>query len=126
MSEIQFAEIVELIKNTQINALRIVNTKLINLYWKVGSYISKQLSNANWGEKKVDELADFIRTSHPGLRGFNRRGLYRMKLFYETYSNMKFVTLGMSQNKIADNQHGTIMSSPMSQLEAAEFLFGST
>jgi predicted nuclease of restriction endonuclease-like (RecB) superfamily len=120
MSEIQFAEIVELIKNTQSNALRIVNTELINLYWKVGSYISRQLSNANWGEKKVDELADFIQKSHPGLRGFNRRGLYRMKLFYETYSNMNFVTSPMSQNKIADNQHSTIVSSPMSQLEAVD------
>ena len=33
----------------------------------------------------------------PDLKGFNRRGLYRMKQFYETYSDDKFVTAVLSQ-----------------------------
>src|SRR6218665_374658 len=34
---------------------------------------------------RTRELADFIASKHPELSGFNRRGLYRMKQFYETY-----------------------------------------
>lgn len=34
--------------------------------------------------RKVNEkLADFFATDYPDLKGFNRRGLYRMKQFYE-------------------------------------------
>ncbi len=40
----------------------------------------------DWGEGTVDELANFIALKMPSLTGFNRRGLYRMKQFYETYS----------------------------------------
>ena len=29
---------------------------------------------------------------NPGVKGFNRRGLYRMKQFYETYKDDEFVT----------------------------------
>jgi len=28
----------------------------------------------------------------PGIKGFNRRGLYRMKQFYETYKDNEIVT----------------------------------
>ena len=113
----QFSDIVQLIKNTQTNALKMINTELINLYWCVGQYISKQLSNANWGDKTVDELANFILKEYPEIKGFNRRGLYRMKKFYEIYSQMTFVTSAMTQNQISDNKNDMIVSSLMSQLE---------
>ena len=56
----EFAEIIELIKQSRATAIKAVNTELINLYWNVGAYLDKQLANANWGEKTVDELASFI------------------------------------------------------------------
>ena len=49
----QFFEIVQLIKQSRNNALKAVNTELVNLYWNVGAYISKQLANASWGEKTL-------------------------------------------------------------------------
>jgi len=70
---------------------------LINLYWNVGAYITYQLTIASWGEKTVTELADYIQKNHPELKGFNRRGLYRMKQFYETYSGRPFVSSVMTQ-----------------------------
>ena len=33
----------------------------------------------------------------PGIKGFNRRGLYRMRKFYETYKDDEFVTTLLSQ-----------------------------
>ena len=32
-------------------------------------------------------VAKFFSTNYPELKGFNRRGLYRMKQFYELYSD---------------------------------------
>lgn len=113
----QFSDIIQLIKQSRNDALIAVNTELINLYWNVGKYINKQLTNASWGDKTVDELASFIQKEHPEIKGFNRRGLYRMKQFYETYSSMSFVTSPMTQNQIAENQDVKIGSSPMTQFD---------
>jgi hypothetical protein len=93
---------------------------MINLYWNVGAYIKKQLASAGWGEKTVDELADFIQKNHPDLKGFNRRGLYRMKQFYETYSSMSFVSSLMTQIQISDFKESGIVSSTMTQLETSD------
>lgn len=113
----QFSEIIQLIKNAQNNAVIAVNAELINLYWNVGKYINKQLSNATWGDKTVDELSSFIQKEHPEIKGFNRRGLYRMKQFYETYSSMSFVSLPMTQIQNSENKDNTIVSLPMTQFD---------
>jgi len=113
----QFAEIIGLIKQAQFRAVQSVNTELINLYWNVGAYITQQLANAVWGEKTVDELADFIQKNQPDLKGFNRRGLYRMKQFYETYSSTEFVSPPVTQLQPVINQGDTIVSPPMTQLQ---------
>ena len=34
----------------------------------------------------------YIAKVNPGVKGFKRRGLYRMKQFYETYKDDEFVT----------------------------------
>ena len=37
----------------------------------------------------VEELAQFIARVHPGLRGFTRANLFRMRQFYEAYIGWK-------------------------------------
>jgi hypothetical protein len=80
----RFSDIINLIQQSRNNAIRAVNTELVNLYWNVGAYIKQKLSIAEWGDKTVDELAAFIQRNNPELKGFERRGLYRMVQFYET------------------------------------------
>jgi predicted nuclease of restriction endonuclease-like (RecB) superfamily len=111
----QFSEIVLMIRESQYNAAKAVNTELINLYWNVGQYISKQLASATWGDKTVEELAAFIQKEYPEIKGFNRRGLYRMKQFYETYTAMSFVSSPMTQIQDAENKGNKIVSSSMTQ-----------
>ncbi|GBU06755.1 hypothetical protein AwDysgo_00860 [Bacteroidales bacterium] len=113
----QFFDIVRLIKSTQASAISLVNTELINLYWNVGSYISLQVAGANWGDKTVSELALYIQKKHPEVKGFNRRGLYRMKQFYETYSSMTFVSSAMTHTQVANNETSEIVPSAMTQLK---------
>jgi predicted nuclease of restriction endonuclease-like (RecB) superfamily len=117
MSPDKFSEITALIIQARNNALKTVNTELINLYWQVGAYISKRIANASWGEKTVDELAGHIRDNYPELKGFNRRGLYRMKQFYDTYAPGRGILSAMGPGKQTDNQEIGIVSSAMTQLE---------
>jgi len=83
--ESSFAEVVTLIQQARQRSFQAVNTELVNLYWQVGEYISRKLETAAWGEGVVDQLADYISRQHPEIRGFNRRNLFRMRQFYETY-----------------------------------------
>jgi predicted nuclease of restriction endonuclease-like (RecB) superfamily len=92
-----FSEIVGLIAASRERALQAVNTALIELYWKIGETISLKIEAAEWGDAVVDRLAQFIATTEPGMRGFTRRNLFRMKRFYETYRENAIVTPLVSQ-----------------------------
>jgi predicted nuclease of restriction endonuclease-like (RecB) superfamily len=83
--KVTFSEIVRLIANSREKALQAVNTALIELYWQVGEIISRKVESAEWGEGIVDRLAEYLAKAEPGLRGFTRRNLFRMKQFYEAY-----------------------------------------
>ena len=120
MLQDQFSNIISLIRQSQANALRSVNTELINLYWQVGEYISRQLAGAAWGEKTVDELAEYISNHHPEIKGFNRRGLYRMKQFYELYNNSSIVSSVLTQLQVPDNQKSAIVSTVSTQFNLSD------
>jgi predicted nuclease of restriction endonuclease-like (RecB) superfamily len=110
-----FINVVNLIQEARVNAIRKVNEELILLYWNVGKYISEQLEIQEWGSSYVDELSSFISEKCPGVKGFNRRGLYRMKQFYETYKDKKFVSTLLTQ--ISWSNHLAILSSSKSNEE---------
>jgi hypothetical protein len=86
-----FDAIVQLIDAARQRAYRAVNTTLIELYWQIGEHISRKIAAAEWGDSVVDRLAAHIARSQPGLRGFTRRNLFRMRQFYEAYQPAEFV-----------------------------------
>ena len=112
----QFAEIVQLIKQAQSRAYRSINAELINNYWQVGEYISRQIAKAEWGEKSIMALAKFIETSHPDLKGYSRATLYRMRQFYEGYKNAEIVSPVVRQMQSADSEALTIVAPVARQL----------
>ncbi|NOY58777.1 MAG: DUF1016 domain-containing protein [Calditrichaeota bacterium] len=87
-----FKHVVFLIQTARANAYAKVNEELINLYYSVGKFVSEKVENAKWGTGVVDRLALFIKDNHPEIKGFTRRGLYRMKQFYETYKDSEIVS----------------------------------
>lgn len=113
----RFAEIVSLIRSAQASAYRAVNKELINLYWNVGYYIALKVNAAQWGDKTVDELAKFIQMQHPELKGFNRRGLYRMRQFFETYKDAEIVSSTRTQLHSDENDKDIIVSSTGTQFQ---------
>ena len=86
-----FGEILDLIAAARQRAYQAVNTALIDLYWQIGEHISRKIASTEWGDGVVDELARHIAVSQPGLRGFTRRNLFRMRQFYETYRDHEMV-----------------------------------
>lgn len=118
--ESNFVEIAQLIKDARNNALKTVNTELINLYWNVGLYISLKIKNAEWGDKTVSELADYLQKNHSELKGFNRAGLYRMVQFYESYYNNSFVATARQQIQQSDNQQNEIVATVWRQFESED------
>ena len=87
-----FNEVVQLIAAARQRAMQSVNTTLIELYWQVGAIISRKIEAAEWGDGVVEQLARHIATTQPGLRGFTRPNLFRMRQFYETYRGDEIVS----------------------------------
>jgi predicted nuclease of restriction endonuclease-like (RecB) superfamily len=83
--ESSFVEVIALIQHARQRAFQTVNTVLIELYWRIGEYISRKLETAAWGEGVVEQLAHYIKRHHPDLKGFTRPNLFRMRQFYEAY-----------------------------------------
>lgn len=87
-----FAEVAQLIDAARQRAYQAVNTSLIELYWQVGGYISGKLAAAEWGDGVVEQLARHLALTQPGLRGFTRPNLFRMRQFYEAYQGDEIVS----------------------------------
>lgn len=87
-----FDKIINIIETARNNALQAVNTELIKMYWNVGEYLYELTSNSAYGDKIIDEIAEYIAQSNPTIKGFNRRGLYRMRQFYEAYKDDAIVS----------------------------------
>jgi predicted nuclease of restriction endonuclease-like (RecB) superfamily len=83
----EFINVLKMIKTSQNNALKNVNTELIELYWNIGEYIDEKIEKSDWGEYVVKELSDYLIKKEPRLKGFSDKNLWRMKRFYSTYKN---------------------------------------
>jgi predicted nuclease of restriction endonuclease-like (RecB) superfamily len=92
-----FSEVARLIAASREKALQAVNTVLIDLYWQVGAIISRKIEAAEWGDGVVEQLAGFIARTQPGLRGFTRANLFRMRKFYEVYRDDAIVAALLRQ-----------------------------
>ncbi|HEY4534244.1 MAG TPA: PDDEXK nuclease domain-containing protein [Fusobacterium sp.] len=104
----QFKEIINIIESAKERSYRKVNEELILMYRDIGEYISRESKNVEYGDAFVERLAKFFTDNYPDLKGFNRRGLYRMKQFYEMYKDEEKVTPLVTQ--LSWTNHLKIMS----------------
>ncbi|MBV4485611.1 DUF1016 family protein [Pseudomonas sp. SWRI153] len=93
----RFNEVLALIHSSRHKAMQAVNTHLIELYWQVGAHISRKIERADWGDSVVGQLAEHLAKTQPGLRGFTRRNLFRMRQFYEAYRGDEKVSALLTQ-----------------------------
>ena len=67
-----------------------VNNETLFTAWSVGKYVSDKLKNEEWGSKVVSQLSEYIRSKRPDIKGFSKRNLYNMVMFYDEYSSETF------------------------------------
>ena len=69
-----FDEIKGLIDQARSNALQSINIHLIQLYWKIGAFISGKLAVSQWGEKTFEQLAEYLHRFGPDYTGVSNKG----------------------------------------------------
>ena len=89
--EQQFGEIIDIILQHKTNASRAVNEELLLTAWHVGGYVSAKLKNEEWGSKVVTQLSEYIRSQRPDIKGYSKRSIYNMVMFYDVYSSETFI-----------------------------------
>ena len=110
-----YSEIVKIIQSARERAFYKVNEELIGMYLQIGKYVSENSRDAAYGDAYVEGLADFFAKNYPELKGFTRRGLYRMRQFYELYGEDEKVSALLTQ--LSWTNHLQIMSACKSDEE---------
>lgn len=83
--EAAFGEVVNLIRAARQRAAQVVNTEVIDLYWRIGQYLHHKIKADGWAKSTVVQLAAYIAQREPGKRGFSSQNLWRMRQFFEAY-----------------------------------------
>lgn len=89
--EQQFGEVIDIILQHKSRASRAVNEELLLTAWQVGGYVSAKLKSEEWGSKVVSQLSEYIRSERPDIKGYSRRNIYNMVMFYDEYSSETFI-----------------------------------
>ena len=105
---IDFSEITKLIENHRQNAYQKINEEHVLLCFEIGGKLSAKLESKQWGDKTIETLANYIKNKNPTLKGFDKRGLYRMIQFYNAYRHNIIVSSLLSQ--ISWTNHLIILS----------------
>ena len=95
--------IIKDIKKARYEMLKKVNKETVKLYWHIGKTVFIKIEQNDWGKSIVEKLSKDLHIEFPGVRGFSARNIWRMKTFYETYSDSEILPpsvaeIGWSQN----------------------------
>lgn len=119
--EQQFEEIRNLIILHRTRALQNVNEESLMMSWQIGQIVSYRLKTNEWGSKVVTQLSEYLRAKDPSLKGYSRRNIYNMVMFYEAYSSPEFANLvqGLNLSQIVQTESAQI-SAEIVQTESAQ------
>ena len=112
----QFSEVVDIILQHKSRASKVVNDELLLSAWHVGGYVSAKLKSEEWGSKVVSQLSEFIRSQHPEIKGYSRRSIYNMVMFYDEYSSETFAST------VAKYLNSEFVQSASAQIEETKYL----
>jgi predicted nuclease of restriction endonuclease-like (RecB) superfamily len=119
----EFEQVAILIEEAKNRAFQNVNEELVRLYFKVGNIVFDKVAAGTWGDNTVNELASFLQQKFSGFRGFTRRGLYRMKQFYEVYASDEFVLPLTEQIQawyISNNRNSNMSAVPTQTVKSSQ------
>jgi len=76
------------IRAAQIKGAIAVNKELIKLYWEIGKEIIEKQEQEGWGSNVLERVAKDLQNDFPGVEGFSRRNMFRMRAFYQAYKKV--------------------------------------
>lgn len=85
------------IRSAQVKGAVAVNKELIKLYWEIGKEIVEKQDREGWGSKVLERVAKDLQKEFPGIEGFSRTNLFRMKAFYSAYAKVPQVVGQLEQ-----------------------------
>jgi predicted nuclease of restriction endonuclease-like (RecB) superfamily len=78
-------QIKQRIQTARMQATLAVNQHLLDLYWSIGREIVSRQTMHGWGDSILLKLAHDLRAAFPGVSGFSRTNLYRMRALFLAY-----------------------------------------
>lgn len=90
-------EIKSRIQQERLRVVLAANSAMILLYWDIGEMILKKQSQAGWGAKIIDRLANDLREAFPDMKGFSPRNLKYMRAFAAAWPEREIVQEALAQ-----------------------------
>jgi predicted nuclease of restriction endonuclease-like (RecB) superfamily len=91
-SATDYAAFLEQLKNkvqqAQLKASLAVNSELIQLYWDIGKSIVEKQEQEGWKAQIIEKLCKDLQNAFPGIQGFSRTNIFRMRSFYLVYARI--------------------------------------
>ena len=75
----------ERVRAAQVRAVTSLNREMLTLYWEIGRAIVERQEKAGWGDAVIDRLSRDLRAEFPGIKGFSRDNLFRMRRWFLAY-----------------------------------------
>jgi predicted nuclease of restriction endonuclease-like (RecB) superfamily len=82
------ADLKKRIQECQLRAVTAANKELISLYWTIGKTIVEKQQTSGWGTSVIEKLAKDLQNEFPGVEGFSRSNIFRMKAFFSAYEKV--------------------------------------
>ena len=76
------------VRQSQLKASIAVNTELIQLYWDIGKSIVEKQEQEGWGANIIEKLCEDLQNAFPGISGFSRANIFRIRAFYQAYAKV--------------------------------------
>ncbi len=83
-----FQELKKKIQEARLSVAVAVNQRLIKLYWEMGKTIFEIQQTQKWGSRDVESLGNELQKAFPGISGFSRSNLFKMRAFYLSYEKV--------------------------------------
>ena len=94
------AAIKSAIQQTRRTMMLNANKNALALYYGIGRYISQSQKKSNWGDKVLENISSLLQQEMPGLKGFSKTSLKRMRIFYKCWQNYFDLTNTDGRNSI--------------------------
>ena len=76
------------VQEAQVKTALSANKELLKLYWYIGQTIEEKQSQHNWGTGVIEQLVEDLQNEFPGIEGFSKRNIFRMRAFYLAYEKV--------------------------------------